>query len=161
MTPLVKGAVLGVVQVAMVLSLGGKLLIDRATQPRVWVKTAPFDPNLPIRGRYVSLRLAAEARGFQPGVVYQVAQLSVEDGKLVARPSENNGGAMVTLTGNSSVANLSEPVAFFIPEHMPDPSRRPVGEELWIEVTVPKKGPPRPIRLGVKKDGVLTPLAIE
>jgi hypothetical protein len=35
-------------------------------------------------------------------------------------------------------------------EHIPDPSRLQ-GEELWAEVTIPKKGLPRPIRLGVKK----------
>ena len=45
-----------------------------------------------------------------------------------------------------------------IPEHVPDPSRRPAGEELWVEVTIPRAGAPRPIRLGVKKDRVLTPL---
>jgi len=28
---------------------------------------------------------------------------------------------------------------------------RPQGEELWVEVTLPKKGPPRQFRLGVKK----------
>jgi hypothetical protein len=55
---------------------------------------------------------------------------------------------------------VTEPVAFFIPEHVSDPSRRPPGEELWVEVSVPAKGPPRPIRLGVKKDGVLTPLEL-
>ena len=65
---------------------------------------------------------------------------------------------MVTVTGDPPVATLSEPIAYFIPEHVDDPSRRPPGEELWVEVTVPPKGPPRPIRLGVKKDGVLTPL---
>ena len=161
MTPLTKGLVLGGVQVAMVLSLGGKLLVDRATQPRVWVKVVPFDPHLPIRGRYVSLQVMAEARGFEPGVLYTTAQLSVEDGKLIARPTEDTSATMVRITGNPPVANLSEPVAFFIPEHVPDPSRRPSGEELWVEVTVPKKGPPRPIRLGVKKDGVLTPLALD
>ncbi len=36
---------------------------------------------------------------------------------------------------NSDRARLSEPVAFFIPEHAPDPSRRDPGEELWGEVT--------------------------
>jgi len=55
---------------------------------------------------------------------------------------------------------LSEPVAFFIPAHVVDPSRRPPGEELWVEVSVPKEGPPRPVRLGVKKDGVITPLPL-
>jgi len=33
-----------------------------------------------------------------------------------------------------------------------------LSEELWVEVTVPRRGPPRPLRLGVKKDGTLTPL---
>ena len=56
------------------------------------------------------------------------------------------------------VVRLREPLAYFIPEHVPDPSARPVGEELWVEVTLPRKGPLRPIRLGVKKNGVLTPL---
>jgi hypothetical protein len=41
-------------------------------------------------------------------------------------------------------------------------SRRQEGEELWVEVTIPKKGPPRPIRLGVKKgDGAIIPLALK
>jgi hypothetical protein len=53
-----------------------------------------------------------------------------------------------------------EPLVYFIPEHAPDPSRRAADEELWVEVTLPKKGPLRPIRLGVKKGGVLTPLPI-
>jgi hypothetical protein len=53
---------------------------------------------------------------------------------------------------------IAEPVAFFIPEHVTDPSRRARGEELWVEVSVPARGSPRPIRLGVKRDGVLTPL---
>jgi len=53
---------------------------------------------------------------------------------------------------SEKLAVLAEPVAFFIPEHIPDPSRRQEGEELWAEVTIPKKGLPRPIRLGVKKD---------
>ncbi len=158
MTTMLKGAILGAVQLAMVLSLGGKFLIDRSTMPRIWVKVVPFDPNLPIRGRYVSLRVTADARGFPSGFVYGTSTLSVEDGKLVARPTEDNGGQMINVAGNPPVATLSEPIAYFIPEHAQDPSRRPPGEELWVEVTIPPKGPPRPIQLGVKKDGVLTPL---
>ena len=157
MTPFVKGLTLAAVQVAMVLSLGGKLLLDRSTMPRVWVRTMPYDPNLPIRGRYVSLSVAAEARGFSPGAIYGSARLAVEDGVFVARPDEN-GGNMVNTIGNGVTATLSQPIAFFIPEHIPDPSRRPPGEELWVELTVPPKGPPRPIQLGIKKDGILTPL---
>jgi len=46
-----KGALLGAFQVLVVLSVSGRYLYDRATLPRVWVKTAPVDPHLPIRGR--------------------------------------------------------------------------------------------------------------
>lgn len=50
---------------------------------------------------------------------------------------------------------LGDSLAFFIPERVPDPSLRAAGEELWVEVTLPRKGPLRPIRLGVKRDGRL------
>jgi hypothetical protein len=61
-----------------------------------------------------------------------------------------------------TLAVLAERVAVFIPGHVPDPSLRRPGEELWVEVTVPKKGPPRPIRLGIKKgDGPIVPLEFE
>ena len=53
------------------------------------------------------------------------------------------------------VALLDTPVAYFIPEHAVDPSSRP---GLMAEVTVPRKGPPRPIRLGVKEGEKVTPL---
>jgi hypothetical protein len=64
--------------------------------------------------------------------------------------------------GDENVAVLDEPVAFFIPEHIPDPSRRPPGEQLWVEASIPKKGKPRPIILGVKKDdGPIAPLDLK
>ncbi len=156
MTALTKGLILCGVQTAMVLSIGGKLLLDRATQPRLWVLVRPYDPNLPIRGRYVSLAIDAEARGFRPGTVYDQAKYSVEDGKLVARPAEIDGSGTMVTDGLAPVR-----IAYFIPEHVPDPSRRAADEELWAEVTVPHKGPPRPIQLGVKKKGgVITPLGL-
>jgi hypothetical protein len=112
MTALHKGLIVAALHAALVSSLGAKLLYDRATRPRLWVHVLPVDPDSPLRGRYVRLRI--EGR--------------------------------------------TEPIAFFIPEHVPDPSIRAAGEELWAEVTLPRKGAPRPIRLAVKKDGVLTPL---
>lgn len=152
---MIKGLVVTAVQLALVLSVGAKFTVDRATLPRVWVKTAPFDPSLPIRGRYVSMALAVDAQGFKSGAIYVPARLAVEQNRLVARP-DDAGKVMVTISGDQ--ARLSEAVDFFIPEHVPDPSRRAPGEELWVEVSVPRQGPPRPIQLGVKKDGVLTPL---
>ncbi len=119
-----RGLLIGAAQILLVMSLGAKLLIDRTRYPRVWVEVAPFDPSLPIRGRYVRL-------------------------KIIGTPQVS--GARI---------QTDQPLAYFIPDGVPDPSHRPSGEELWAEVTVPKKGPPRPIRLGVKKNGVLTPLAL-
>jgi hypothetical protein len=44
-----------------------------------------------------------------------------------------------------------EMVLFFVPERtLPFEEER---LELWAEVTVPRAGPPRPIRLGVKREG--------
>jgi hypothetical protein len=127
--------------------------------PRVWAKAAPVDPNLPVRGRYVSLRLEVDGPELQPEVYWQSGTLSVQNDRLVATPTTS--GAAIAITHLRDRAwTLAEPVAFFIPEHVPDPSIRKTGEELWVEVSVPKNGPPRPLRLGVKKDGVLTPLAL-
>ena len=115
-----KGIILALFQCLLVLSLSGKLLYDRSTCPRVWVKTARWDPNLPIRGRYLALRLAPE--------------------KEARWYAETNG----------------QVVLFFVPEHtLPFETMRagPDAPELWAEVTIPHKGPPRPIRLAFKKAG--------
>jgi len=174
MTLLVKGLVIAAVHVGLVAALGAKLLYDRATLPRVWALTAPYDPNLPMRGRYVSLQLVVEPRGVRetkPGLVSQQAQpinLRAEGDRLVAeaaaRPEDYDSSDLhlrfIDRRGEK-FAVVAEPVAFFIPEHIPDPSRRQEGEELWAEVTLPKKGLPRPIRLGVKKgEGPIIPLGL-
>lgn len=170
----VKGIVIAAVHVGLVLSLGAKLLYDRATRPRVWVLAAPYDPTLPIRGRYVSLQLVVEPRGIKetkPGPGWQPPQsvtLRVEADRLVAEANPLEPGyapsdlhVRFIQRQDQKLAVLDAPVAFFITEHIPDPSRRPPGEELWVEVTIPTKGPPRPIRLGVKKaDAPIVPLEL-
>lgn len=106
-----KSLILAVVHVALALSVTAKFAYDRETLPRIWVRAEPFDPSLPLRGRYVRLQLRGDTDA------------------------------------------LRVPVAFFIPPDIPDPSRRAEGEELWVEVSLPKRGSPRPIRLGVNKNG--------
>ena len=156
-----RGLVIAVLHLAMVASLGGKLLADRATRPRVWARAAPFDPNLPIRGRYVRLRVEAMPSGADQKTMGNV-RLSKEGDRLVATPASGSDGSYArTITRDGEqVVVVEQWLAYFIPEHVPDPSRREPGEELWVEVTLPRQGPPRPIRLGVKKDGRLTPLAL-
>ena len=182
MKPLYKGLIVATLQIALVSSLGGKLLYDRATRPRVWARTANYDPDLPIRGRYVSLRVEVTPEGFNAkdwqddsGGKYgytKSVKLGVKDDKLIAIPSEDSEDTSVYVAPRTQYVQgkiivvspevyLEEPVAFFIPEHASNPARLNKGKELWVEVTVPKKGPPRPLRLGIKKDGVLTPLHLE
>jgi hypothetical protein len=120
-----KGLVLAALQCALVLSLTGKLFYDRATSPRIWVKTLPYDPNLRIRGRYLSLMLAPDA-----------------------------GAQYFDRTNNQRVD-------FFVPEHETEVDSLRLhsnAPELWAEVTIPRKGPPRPIRLGIKRDGRIQPV---
>lgn len=195
MTGLRKGLLLGAVQLLIVLSLGGKLLVDRATRPRFWLKAAPVDPDLPIRGRYVSLRVEVPVVGaelpparprptdwnpreswpprWEQHHLHVALQVMGGELRAVARPPKAAGGWEAHLEDNAVLPEsmrdlpksqwrvvLDPTLAFFIPEHVPDPSNRPAGEELWVEVTLPKKGPLRPIRLAVKKNGTLTPLPL-
>jgi hypothetical protein len=170
-----KGIILAVLQLAIVGSLAAKFAIDRARFPRVWARTAVYDPDLPIRGRYLSVQLRVDAdrvygnseppkgNQFNSWSEQRDVDLHAESGHLVASPAPTPTGLRVTRwktrTGEV-VSVLSEPVDFFLPEHAVDPSWRKSGEELWIEVTVPRKGPPRPIRLAVKRGETFTPLEI-
>ena len=127
MTATRTGIVVGVLQCMLALSVTGKLFYDRATRPRVWVKTAPWDPNLPIRGRYLSLQLVPEL-----------------------------GAEYYDQTNHQRVA-------FFVPERRTEVESALLGgrgPQIWAEVTVPRKGPPRPIRLGILRDGRITPVKI-
>jgi hypothetical protein len=126
-TALHKGIVLAALQCALILSVTGKLFYDRATCPRAWVKTAQYDPNLPIRGRYLSLML-------EPAV-----------GDLFFNRLHN------------------QRVVFFVPDQQTNAESLRPGRnatELWAEVTIPHKGPPRPIRLGIKRDGLTEPVPV-
>ena len=166
MKPLHRGLLVAVLQVALVCLLGAKYAIDRATLPRVWAEVAPYDPDLPIRGRYVRLQVIATPRGFENAMQegqhrsWGRATLSVEDEVLIATRSNQDIGQRISLEDldGEIQLRLTEAVAFFIPEHVPDPSLRP---NLRVDVTIPRKGPPRPIRLGVEEGGETTPLDLD
>ena len=174
MSRLSKGLILAGIQLAIVASLGAKLALDRARLPRVWAKARSYDPDLPIRGRYLSLQLAVEIEpGGEDGVKIPRPESKVPcgsasgnllaiNGQLAATPAEYGRGVLLTtcLAPNSAEVWLIEPVLFFLPEHAENPMQAARGGELWAEVTVPKKGPPRPIRLAVKKGNRFTPLDI-
>lgn len=175
MSPFMKGLVIAVIHLCLVSTLGAKLLYDRRTLPKIWIRTIPYDPDLPIRGRYVRLQLVVEPHGLEGPRPYQkwqssqAAVLRIEGDRLVAAGKQqvhSDGSPRLHVRyreiGEEWVAALSEPVAYFIPEGIADPSLRPPGEQLWVEATIPKKGMPRPIRLGVRKGSEpIVPLNIQ
>jgi hypothetical protein len=169
-----KATVVALLHVAIVSTLGAKLLYDRATRPRVWVKTQNYDPNLPIRGRYVALRpifddpnppkITPDAKDrARWDYTYHAGTISVINGKAVVNLQDRDGSIQFMRTWdleNKSILTTWEPVLYFIPDTAPNPAALNRGEELWVEVTIPRKGPPRPIQLALKANGVWKPLDV-
>jgi hypothetical protein len=181
------------IQLAIVSSVAAVYLYQRATCPRVWTRADAYDPELIMRGRYLSLQLTVDAcgstlpsakqaqfprnvEGVPGGNRFAVrstenlqfsAQLSVKNNKLVAtRVPDPEGvfpGEMIVALPAASCdeMRLSRPVNFYITQHAVDPTSLKPGQELWIEVTVPPKGPPRPIQLALKDNGAWKPLVLE
>jgi hypothetical protein len=181
------------IQLALVSSIAVKYLYERAHCPRVWTRTAAYDPEMPIRGRYLSLQLTVNgcqstlnsafevqfqhnADGTPKPNGYRVkseepvrfrAKLKVEGDKLVAiripEADLTSKGENVTAMPDSycDAFRLDEPVDFYIAEYSADPTPLKRGQELWIEVTVPSKGPPRPIQLALKANGMWKSLAFQ
>ena len=49
-----------IVQLILVSSVAAKYFYQRASCPRVWTRTAAYDPSLVMRGRYLSLQLTVD-----------------------------------------------------------------------------------------------------
>ena len=102
-----------------------------------------------------------------PDTLWFQARLGVKDNKLIAIRIPESQSSISTQTVSASPGavcdqmRLTEPVDFYIAEHAKDPTWLKHGQELWIEVTVPRKGPPRPLQLALKDNGSWKPLAYE
>jgi hypothetical protein len=169
------------IQLVIVSLIAAKYLYQRATCPRVWTRSAVYDPELLMRGRYLGLRLSVDGCaaaktlgehvleqpntfvtpvGVPNGFIAQFeAALAVQDNKLIARrvPERDfsSGAEYVSWRDGAScdAMTLLQPVDFYIAEHAESPLPVKQGDELWIEVTLPPKGPPRPIQLALKHTG--------
>lgn len=173
MRPLAKGAVVALIQVLLVSSLGAKLLCDRRTCPQAWFQAERYDPNFPIRGRYVSMQvtvsdprsqeeLCKQWMGQTPtgslnGFEQWCGSIVLRSGTPTAELDNSPAWDCANLSfaywpGNvPSRLRLNQPILFFIPDTAKDPTALPRGDELWVLATIPRKGPPRPIELGLKK----------
>jgi hypothetical protein len=182
-----------VIQLALVSSIAAKYLYQRWSCPRVWTRTVAYDPELVMRGRYLSVQLIVDGcQSTLPSALHAIfprnidgttrpsgfsvtressvqfrANLKVESNKLLAiripEADLTSKGVEVTALPNSScdALRIAEPVDFYIAEHAVDPTPLKPGQELWIEVTIPPQGPPRPIQLALKQDGAWKPLAFQ
>jgi hypothetical protein len=169
-----------ILQVVLVSTIALKYLYQRATCPRVWTRAAMYDPELIMRGRYLSMQL--EVDGCQSTMPFAGAsetyvtgqrggqfstKLAVVNNKLVAvRVPESSASSSEQLVFAPSARScdavrLIDPVNFYIPEHATSPLPVKPGQELWVEVTVPPKGPPRPLQLALKDNGAWKPLAFQ
>ncbi|HEX4019965.1 MAG TPA: GDYXXLXY domain-containing protein [Acidobacteriaceae bacterium] len=173
------------VQLLLVLSVAGKYLYERRVCPRVWVRTQQFDPNQLLRGRYLALHLLVDAcslphdpkyfvRGYQyhnrvalPGHWTWNVTLAVENGHLVPRLADRhgspNGIQQVWLREGDPCDKvpLLQREEYFVPDQARGPLPLQRGQELWVEVTVPPSGPPRPIQLALSSQSGFQPIRFE
>lgn len=95
------------------------------------------------------------------------ANLKVVNHTLVAVRIEGaeDSSAGEEVEGNAGAPcdrmRLDETTDFFISDTAQSPLPLKPGQELWIEVTVPPKGPPRPIQLALKDNGTWKPLDLK
>lgn len=178
MKPMTKAIAVALIQVLFVSSLGAKLLYDRRMQPRAWFRTQRYDPNLPIRGRYLSLQVevndprtpeeiqqkfGGETQLFKQQPFYafgrECGAIGLRNGVPIAHFENrtdfdcDNLGFERWSSNGQTVLRLDEPLLFFISDTAKDPTRLAPGEQLWVLATIPRHGPPRPISLGIKKAG--------
>jgi hypothetical protein len=138
-----------------------QLTVDGCTSTLPSARNAQFPRN--IDGVPNGQRFNINARD----TVWFQAKLAVKENKLMAihvpDPDSASGSQRVAAQPGTPCdqMRLAEPVDFYIAEHADDPTWLKQGQELWIEVTVPPKGPPRPLQLALKDNGVWKPLAFQ
>jgi hypothetical protein len=180
--------VLLVIQLLLVSTIAAKYLWQRWCCPRVWVLAQGYDPELPMRGRYIQTQLrvdgcrstlpSAKAAQFprdfsgavrpgpfvmRPGQVSFRADLKVENNRLIAVQVQGDergtAGEEVSAIPGAPCDRmlLIRPVNYYVSDTAKSPLPLKPGQELWIEVTVPPKGPPRPLQMALKDKGVWKP----
>jgi hypothetical protein len=141
--------------------LSMQLTVDGCQSTLPFAKQAGFPRNLDGMANGSDFSIAAKLPVVFP------SKLAVNANKLIAiRISDNDelasGQDVIAISGAScDQMRLSDPVNFYLAEHAASPLPVGPGQELWVEVTVPPKGPPRPIQLALKDHGSWKPLAFQ
>jgi hypothetical protein len=66
LTPLRRSIAVAVLHVLLLSGLVVRYAWDRENAPHRWFRATPYDPNLPVRGRYLALRLEGLPDDNQP-----------------------------------------------------------------------------------------------
>ena len=157
-----KSIAVGFLHAGIVLTVWLNYAWQQRTLPRAWARTAPVDPYDLMRGRYVRIGILAQAdEATRRGRSYDMGELFVEGGQLHIRKAQCCVAYLSQQQSGSEEVTLTEPARFYIAEGIADPSILQPGDELWVELTVPKEGAPRPVQLArKKKDGSWLPLPL-
>jgi hypothetical protein len=142
-----RGIALAAGQVLLLVCVAGKALWDRDRLPHAWARAQGSTGEAALRGRYARLHIETQVEGDMPA---QWVTLQARDGRLMAEPAGRFTG--LRLMKQDGRVWLAREVAVYVPEHtvLPDLGK---GQELWLEVAVPRRGPPRPVRLGRRTSG--------
>jgi hypothetical protein len=188
MKPAKVSIVLMLVQLAIVASVAAQYMFQRATSPRVWTRADALESQTAVGGRYVRLQLTVDGCqstlpsakaaefprdfagsatqgkfGLRAGSMFR-ADLEVQDKRLVAinvvGDETGRKGQQVMADPGSPCDQMQlwPPLEIYAGGQAAELSRSNADQELWVEVTVPKEGLPRPIQLAVKDHGVWRPI---
>ena len=185
-SPIRAAATLLIIQLLLVLSIAGKYLYERKTRPRIWVLSSQYDPNMPLRGRYLALQLRVDScnlphdqahftKGYKdlhgvvqnPGYWTWPVSLTTQNGHLVPKLEDHSNSPRdvqeLTQRTNQPCNQIPLPseVEYFIPDTAKTPFPLKPGQQLWVEVTMPPTGPPRPIQLAISSQAGFQPLHLD
>jgi hypothetical protein len=142
-----------------------ELTVDgcQSTLPSAKNANFPRDVNGAVKpGPYVLRPNAVEFRA-NLKVVNNTLVAVRPEGQEIGSTEDSSAGEEVVGTAGSACnqMQLASSTAFFISDTAQSPLPLKPGQELWIEVTVPPKGPPRPIQLALKDNGAWKPLDLK
>ena len=140
-----------------------QLMVDgcQSTLPSAKLAMFPRDVNGAVKPGPFVLR----SQSSQPA--FFNAYLKAVNNRLVAVRVEGQedstmGQGITAMPGTPcDQMSLDAPVNFLLAKHTHSPLPLKPGQELWVEVTVPPKGPPQPVQVALKQDGIWKPLAYE
>jgi hypothetical protein len=167
--PLVRALVVGLAQAAIVASLAAQAALDRGRLPRAWVRALPVAATPAVHGRYIRVHLAPIVdAGLAPRLDTMNGRtfvrrtpvvLEEREGKLLAHRAAVSRVHLSYPDGRKEGEPvLAFPIDYFVPAATANPKTLLGQGELWMEVSVPAQGSPRPLRVGAMRDGRIVPI---